>query len=73
MTDNQMLISQMNYSFGDIFCTLILLFLIVSIFIFIKQVISNLFKLKKDINDLNKVKKSETETALKGLNKTEKK
>lgn len=73
MTDNQMLISQMNYSFGDIFCTLILLFLIVSVFIFIKQSITNMFKLKKDINDLNKVKKSETETALKGLNKTEKK
>lgn len=73
MTDNQMLISQMNYSFGDIFCTLILLFLIVSVFIFIKQSITNMFKLKKDIDDLNKVKKSETETALKGLNKTEKK
>lgn len=73
MTDNQMLVSQMNYSFGDIFCTFLLIFIIVFVILFIKQVVSNLFKLKKDISDLNQIRKSETETALKGLNKTEKK
>lgn len=73
MTDNQMLVSQMNnVSFGDIFCTFILIFIIVFGILFIKQSISNLFKFRKELKDLKK-ERSAVETKLKGLNKTEKK